>query len=439
MTPNKITGILFSLLLFVNTGLAQRTFTDFEEFKNYAFSKSISLQNGAIQITEAEKAKLASIVGIVDPQLRLSASFINNTQLPVSLIPSEVLGGEAGTFQEVQFGLQYETNTQFHAELQLLNLLAWENLKANKLHILNRQVEQKIRRKQLAEDIATIYYNIILLQEQQKVTELNLKVSDSLSQSVQVKYEQGLLKQQNLNGAQVNKIQFEKSLKALEAKVEQQYIALKMLCDIPIDDAIKIEAHTIAETTIPSIPVDHNFLEVNQALNQEKLAFSNARRIKLERAPSLSFLFSSTNQQFNSRARLLDRNVNWIPSRYWGLQLNLPIPTANSIARQNKAKYRQIIANNTKKQAQQKVNQRSKQLQIDYEVALSKRLQNAKIFELRKDTYNRERLNFEEGINSLDQMLDSFIDMVNSNYDLVNTNVQVQLALSKIKINNTIK
>jgi hypothetical protein len=168
--------LLAAQVLLVNSVFAQTNIiTTFDEFMILAKAKSITLKNGEIQLSQAKKEKLISILGVLDPTGNVALSYINNTQLPVNLIPSEILGGQPGTFQEVQFGVQYNTNFNTNIDVKLINPAGWESLKLSKLNISLADNNNKIALKDIYENSAVIFFNIATLQEQLKSTTINLK------------------------------------------------------------------------------------------------------------------------------------------------------------------------------------------------------------------------------------------------------------------------
>ena len=401
-----------------------------------AKAKSITLKNGEIQLSQAKKEKLISILGVLDPTGNVALSYINNTQLPVNLIPSEILGGQPGTFQEVQFGVQYNTNFNTNIDVKLINPAGWESLKLSKLNISLADNNNKIALKDIYENSAVIFFNIATLQEQLKSTTINLKGAEQLYQTTQNKYQAGQVSKQDLNESEVNKKTVEEQINQIQFLIKQQYIGLKLLCDIPNEVEILIQT-TVSETS-PRIEVQNNQLRFSNALLNEQISLRNLNKIKYSFLPTLSAFASISQQQFNTQARVFDNNVNWIPSSYIGLRLSMPLPSASSISQYNKARYDYQISKNGAEQLRIQSKLTTNQLAIDYEKALSQRESNKEIYQLRKDTYEKNLANYEAGILSLEQTIRSFNEMVNSQYNLISSEKMVEMTLAKININNII-
>lgn len=418
---------------------SQKVFTSVDSLWDYAASKSISIQSGYLKVDQAQKAKLAAILSIPDPSGDTYLSYTHNTKLAVNLFPAETFGGEAGTYKEVKTGVPYVTSFVRTLNVKLLNLEGWENLKMSKLNIKSSVSENRATLKALFEDIATTYYNIVSLQEQLASTIQNVTASDSLLQITQNKYNAGFIKQQDVNSANINYLTTKESKNQIEFLIKQQYLALKVLCDIPEQEDIVIANKSSLSDLDINPFVELNNLALTNSVYKEKIALSTWRQQKYAQAPSISFFQSSTSQQNNTRGRLFDNSVKWIPSSYLGLKLSLPLPSANKMSEMSKAKYDYLIA---KKNAEQQKIQ--SELEVDklrtaYDKALSQAVSNKQIFLLRKENYGKYLNQYKEGLVGLEQTIDKFNEMVNSNYDLVSSQVTALAARTKIDINNRIK
>ena len=359
--------------------------------------------------------------------------------MPVNLFPAEAFGGQPGTYKEIQSGIPYVTNFSNNVDIKLFNLKGWENLKLSKLNIESNVSENKVTLKTLLEDAATTYYNIVSLQEQLASTIQNVTASDSLLGITQNKYNAGLIKQQDVNDANINYLTTRENKNQIEYLIKQQYLALKILCDIPEQEDIEIVNNSSLTAFGVKPAVEFNNLALTGSLFKEKIALSTWKQQKYSRYPTLSFFQSNTSQQNNTRSKFLDNSVKWIPSSYIGLKLSIPFPSSNTISEISKAKYDYLLAKKNTEQQKIQSDLAVKQLRTDYDKALSQAAANKEIFLLRKENYEKYLNLYKEGLVSLEQTLDKFNEKVNSNYNLVSSQVAVLAAKTKIDINNRIK
>ena len=145
----KITVIIFILTgLFSNKLEAQKIISNLDTLLNYSNLKT-SVQTAKIRLNQSKKAKLAAIYGVLDPNSNASFSYTDNTKLPVNLFPAEIFGGQPGTYQEIRSGIQYVSNANIYADIKLLNVQGWEDIKLSKLNVDATQSDNAISLKTL--------------------------------------------------------------------------------------------------------------------------------------------------------------------------------------------------------------------------------------------------------------------------------------------------
>lgn len=427
--------IVFLCLLVSNTVFSQSVFHNLPSFLEYAETKSISLKNSTIKEQQAKKAKLAAIVGVADPQLIANGSFINNTQLPVTVLPADVFGGQPGTTKEVEVGTDYVTSFQHSVDIKLINFEGWKNLKLSKINIEITETDSKLIKKNLYENIATSYYNIIQLQEQQKSTQKNIAVSDSLLKIVQNKYQAGLVKQQDVNDSKVNLLTIQENEKQIAFLIQQNYLSLKILADIPENEAIFID-ESVADLPLSKPDILKNNLSVSSFLLKEQYALNDYKKNKQNRLPTLSFVKNNSFNQYNQNFTIT--GGNWVPSSYLGLKLSIPIPSSKTMSNISNAKYNYELAQQNSYQATIKADLDNKKLGVEWDKSQSQVKNFTEILDLQKDTYHKNKNLYTEGLQSIDRTLNSLNTLVNAEYNVISSKVNVLLSQAKININNQI-
>ncbi|MEL6194851.1 MAG: TolC family protein, partial [Bacteroidota bacterium] len=284
--------VIFSVAICVACQLfpafSQTTFSSFEDFMVFATEKSISLKSDEIALSEARKQKLSAILGILDPTGGGRLSYVNNTRLPVTLVPSELVGGQSGSFENVQFGLQYETQFAAEIDIKLLNLAGWSGMSLANIRIDLEETNKQLSRKELFDHAATLYYQILSLQAQEVSAQTNLEKADSIRQSVILRFEKGLASQQEVNEAEVNYLRLAQSETDISYLTDLQYQALNILCDISEKEEIQILAGERSMGELKEVDVLSNELQIKQAFLNEQYARIHLRKTKLEFAPTLS-------------------------------------------------------------------------------------------------------------------------------------------------------
>ena len=413
---------------------AQQKFENLETLLSYADTKSISIKANDIRLLQAKKTLLASKLAIADPMVNVSGSFTDNTRLPVNILPAEILGGNPGEFREVQFGVQYNTNSTQNVDIKLLNLEGWKNYKLAEINIQISESDNKLNRKNLYDNIASAYYNIVQLNTQLESTKQNLSIADSLLALAQRKYKQGIVKQQDVNDSKVNYLTIKENIRQIEFLVKQNYTTLKILSDIPETENIEIsEKNTpVADVQRPVVELNSLIIENNRL--KELSAFTTIQKTKKAFAPTASLVLNNAFNLYNNDFSIL--SGKWITSNYVGLRINLPLPNANTLSNKFKAQFDYDLARKNSEQAQIKADLTIRQLETDWEKAISQTKNYTEIVEIQRETYVKNRNLYNEGLISIDRVLNSFNALTNAIYSLNSSKVSISLAQAKIDINN---
>jgi len=436
----RLLTTLFAIaVLSINNAKAQRTFNNLDSLLIYATEQSITLQSGEIKMSQVKKAKLAAFYGLLDLVGNASYNYTNNTKLQTSLFPGETFGGQPGTYQEVQMGMQYSNNLTNYNEVKLINVPGWMNFKLATINIDLTSADNKITQKSFYESVAATYFNIVNVQEQLKATEQNLAASDSLLQIAQNKYKQGLVKLQDVNDTKANYLNTNESCNQLKYLLQQQYVSLKILTDIPENDSIIITQPVGTSSAVMMPKIEYSDINLKSSALREKAALASYQQLQTTILPTLSFVNSNSTQQYPTSAQVYSSNDKWYKSSYVGLKLSVAIPSGNTVSQRYKAKYDYQLAQKNTEHIKNKTELEYKQLGIDYSKAISQWTSNTEVYELKKESYEKNLNLYSEGLLSLDQTLNCYSAMVNSNYNRISSAINVLLAQSKIDINNKIK
>ncbi|MFY7943593.1 MAG: TolC family protein, partial [Crocinitomicaceae bacterium] len=303
------------------------------------------------------------------------------------------------------------------------------------------EINNKISLKNLYENCALLYYNIVSLQAQFQSSVDHLENADKLYEISQNKFNAGLINQQDLNESILHRKSLGENVKQIQFAIEQQYLTLKILCDIPEDFSFRIdEAEPKNEALLSNLTsqINTNQLALNYALTNERLMRSNYNKSRLAFTPTFSAFASHQEQQFNTKSGLFDPNVKWIPSNYVGLRLNLRIPSAMEVSQSSKVKYDYLLSKNTVKKEQSQQQYHKNQLSIETQKQISQRDSNKEIFLIRKTNYEKNLANYEKGIISIETLIKSMNEMISSQFNFISSQKMVEMMYAKINLNNKI-
>jgi outer membrane protein TolC len=432
--------VIIIMYILLATGLqtyAQKVIDNWEALYNYAQQESYMFKSNQAKAVYAKNTVLAAKLNIVDFQAGINPSLVYNMKLPVNILPGEVFGGQPGSTKEIRTGTPYNVSVPFNAEVKLYNPGAWADYKLAKLNIGIVETDNKLNQKNLQENVMALYYNIIQLQEQQKVTTKNLATADTLLKVTERKYKAGLIKQQDVNDAKVNVVNTQENIQQIGYLIEQQILTLKSLADITDSIPLMFTESIDANTITPEVAIMQNNLSVNNFLQKEQYAAQQLKKANQVLLPSVSFVFNNANSQFSQQLNLIDNS--WITSRYVGLKLNVALPNPQTISNKAKAKFDHQLAVNNTRQAAIKNKLDFQKLQVDVSKAKAQVRTNNEILQLQKDTYQKNRNLYTEGLQSIDKTLQSLNNWLQAEYNLVTSKISLALAKANININNKIQ
>ena len=431
---------LFGFSIYANAQSELR-FTKLDSVFAYADKHSSVSKNNEQQTIYAKYQKIAALANVVNFRDPISYTPTNNTTLPVSFIPLDALtGGRQSGFEKVTLGQQYVNTLNIQPQIDLINPGNWAQIKTTNINQELTATNNLLNKKSLYESIAACYFNICTFKEQVEITKKNLSSTDTLLQIVNNKFTQGLVTQQDVNNAGINKLTLQDKLNQLKISVEQQYNSLKILCDIPMKTGVVIEDELNYNQPFTPDMEASSQLQAKANLLQMEYAKSDLRANRLANLPVISVLYSyshyqnSVNQFFDTRA-----NNPWLNSAFLGAKVTFNIPDVNHIlsSRNAKINYHIALINSNHGQLQNDIS--NNQLHLDYEKAYSQLNVNKQIFQLKEENYKLALNQYNQSILSFDKLLIAFNDMLVSRLNYSNSLANMFYTKSKVDINNNLK
>jgi outer membrane protein TolC len=433
----KIYPVLISLGIFMSGVSAQNSFSSLAELMNFAEKRSVILQSNYLKVQQAKQAKIAAILGIPDVSANVNGSFMENTKLPVTILPSSAFGGQEGEVKEISMGSPYQTSSQQNIDVKLINAEGWKNLKLAKLNMAVSETDVLLNKKALEESIAATYFNILQLQDQLKCADKNYLAADTIHSITLNKYNKGLVKQQEVNDSKVNVLNMAQSKNNIVLLIRQAYTTLKILADIPETESIFL-SETLDKIDLLTMPsIQKNELSVLYSHQKEKYALHQLKKTNYSFFPTLSFFASNSYNAYNQSYTVFDGN--FINSNYLGLRLNWNLPNAQMIANRSNAKFSYLLSQKATLQSEIKAGLDATQLSTSYAQSLSVQKTNTEIEQLQFDTYVKNKNIYQQGLLSLDRTILSFTNYINAQYSTIQSKANMALSIAKININNKYK
>ena len=429
--------LVLSLILFsFKNSLAQesKTFSTLNEVLEFSKTKNYSFDNAKLQTHLAELAKKTALGNAFNPKVNTSIQVLDNINLPISYLPAEAFGGVSGTFKEVQIGQQYVSTFNIQPQFDIINLSNFAQIKSAKINEQLVENQNKINEQNLYEKINAVYFNIISFNGQKEVVEENILIAENILKIISEKNKEGIARKQEVNEAEVNLILLKDKLEQLEMNTKIQYKILNLFFENKIESNLKQTIWDFKDQTILS--ANQNNLQNQNSELQAQLAQQEYKSLQYQNYPTLSFV-SSFNWQNLSNDNFFASQSNWQNFNYVGLKLGWELPTVQRISNIKSKKIQLEILQKTNEHIKAETESKNEQLNLEYQKSLQQFINFQKVFDLKKDTYEKNFNQFKEGILPLDKLLISQNDMIISKLNIVSVLTNIGFSKSKIEINNT--
>ncbi|GAB3522573.1 hypothetical protein GCM10027442_47810 [Emticicia fontis] len=412
----------------------QATIKNLQELLNYAKQKSYVKDNNRIQTELARLTTKTAFGNVINPRIPTTASIIDNSKQPVSFIPAEIFGGPEGTFKEVTMGQRYISSLSLAPQFDILNPGNYARIQSARINEKVVEVNGRLAEKNLFDQLNACYHNLMGYHAQKQMFVENQQIADTILQIVQNKYNQGLLRQQEVNEAKINKINIEDKIEQIDYMIQQQYDLLKTLCDT--DENIHLLfTENQEETDFTFLAADGKLTE--QQLNYQQLFLeAELKAARWQQLPTLSFVSGFTWQN-NSNNHFFDSSSKLINSNYWGLRINWDLPTnVNKLSAYKTARINSQLAEINRKHSILQSNSVNTQLELEHQKAVSQYRNQQRVLTLKSENFEKGRNQYQENILSLDKLLMAHNDLIVQEINLLNARNAIHFTRNKIEINN---
>ena len=412
----------------------KKEFHTLDEVLAFAKEKKVSFRNDIIQQNLAELTRKTAVGNAFNPRIPVSAQVIDNMNLQTNYIPAEVFGGLPGSFREITMGLQYVSTFSIQPQFDIINL---GNISRIKLAKTNQELvanQQKINEWTIYDQLNGIYFNILSFQGQQQMVEQNIVIAKQILTIVNNRFEEGIVRKQDVNEAEVNLIRLQDQLSQLQFYIQIQQQNLALFFENEVNPILNQNIRDFDHKQI--LTEANNNLWVNHYQLREKVAEQEWKAAQKQQLPVLGFV-SSFNWQNLSNESFFHPNSNWIRYNYVGLRLSWDLPTTVSKYSAVKEKKMQWqMAENDRTHFLRENETRNSNLLVEYEKASSQLENFKKIQTLKEDTYQKYFDQYQENILPLDKLLTAQTDMLLSQLNVITALAGIGFSENKIIINN---
>jgi outer membrane protein len=415
-----------------------------QETLDYAKKNNVQVKNALLDVLIQQQTN-REVTGGALPQIKASGSIVYNAKLPISLIPAEFFGGTPGTFEELPFGVKWNSTGGVSLNQVLFDGTVFVGLKARTTLIAFQEKQAEITEENIKANIYKIYYQLLVSKTQIELIDSNIALQNKLQHDTKVMFDNGFAEKLDIDKitVQVANLQTEKT-NALNM-VNNGYLGLKMLIGMPIRDGLVL-TDTISDDQVKQGIPDITAFDYNQRKEYQysvlgiQLNEYDVKRYKAAKIPTLNL-----NGYYNKNAQrdkfdFTSKNGDWFGISAFTLNLNIPIFQGFS-ANARIARAKLVL--------QQSLNQQQAlKISIDNEIDSSKNNFNSAIsnldyqkknMDLAENVFQQTKKKFETGTGSQTEINQAQTDLkaaqtnyINSLYNAIVAKVDFIKATGKL-------
>lgn len=299
-----------------------------KEAIDYAYNHLNTVQNASLDELAA-KYKVKETIGIGTPQINGSFEFSDYLALPTTLLPAVFMGGPAGSFIAVKFGVKYQATAGISASQLLFDGTYLVGLKASKTYMELASRNTKRTKVEAAANVAKAYYGVIVNAKRVNLLDANISRLQKTYNDLNATFKQGLVEKLDVDRLEVTltnlKVERDKVLTFID--VSKQLLKFQMGMPVAVNliltDSISDEMimkPAAQEAVTYSRRPEYNLLQTQLSLNNLDI-----QRHRAGYMPSIA-AFGALNanaqrQEFN----FFDTKERWFAISVIGLKIQQPI------------------------------------------------------------------------------------------------------------------
>ena len=416
------------------------------EAQQYALENSYSVKTSEYDLQVARKKVWETIADGL-PQIEASATYNNNLDLSVSLLPSEFFGGTPGTYTPIKFGQQYTSSASINISQKIFDGSYIVGTMAAKVFVHLSQDQKEKTEIDIVDAISQSYFTVLVAEENYKTILENVYINKKLLRETSAYHENGFREELDVDQIRLLLNTSKNQLADAKRAIQTSRIILKFGLGVEIDEKLEL-TNSLDELVDPirsESPVMSNF-NMNNHIDFRVLETKMEAQqliIKKEKAaylPTISAFYNYGKNTSSDYTNVFRSSVPWFKSSVLGFQLKLPIFSAG----QKRSRIKQEKINFMKLENQQEMTQQNLKMDINLSFtnllnAQEKYENDVEGLEIAKRIFDRTRIKFKEGISTSTELsenekqyLKTHSAYINSTLMLLNSKIAFEKALGKL-------
>ena len=403
-----------------------------EDAVKYGIENNRNLKNAEREIQMAYQERWKTIaIGL--PNVSLDLNYLNNLELPTSLIPAEFFGGNKGDFSEIQFGTEQTAIGSVRME-QLLFDGSWlVGLEYSKIFLATSENFYEKTLLEVREGIVKLYSLVATLNEGISLLENNLENFKKDLNEVNELYKNGFQEEENVEQIRITLAQAELSLLQAIKTRDNQINLLKLVLGININDELVlltslddfIGNNVVFGNSFEDFDTDKN-VDIKISQNMFDTKRIEYKLEKSKQLPKISGFVSGTYTGYNNEFNFTDKSQSWFGSSVVGVNLEIPLFNANRMnVSSQKAKIAMEQARANLEEQEEKTQAEVIQKLNDYQLANKSLIVNEQNMNLAISIEDKNSIKFFEGLVSSFELRQAQIQLLDSQQKYLNSVIEL--------------
>ncbi|RDC57305.1 TolC family protein [Pedobacter chinensis] len=435
----KLMLILFTGMALPQLVAAQQRLT-LKDALTYALQNNARVRKSKLDI-EGGRYKVQEVRAQALPQITGTSGLTYNPIIGQQVVD---FGGQ---LQTLKFGQKWNSNAGVQLSQQLFNQQVFTGLQAARSSEEYYNLTSQLTEEQIIELVANNYYQVLVNRQQLNVIDTNIKNVRVVEKIISNQYKNGLARKIDVDRISVNLTNLTTQREQVINAIIQLENQLKFAMGMPVSNPIELPYTELTEVSQLPVFTDSvnlaNRTEIKLLDNQDKLLSLQRKAYVAEYYPTLSLSGNYTYSSQSNGFDFLSSNASSIGFGSSAVGLTLRVPIFNGFLTRSKIRQADVEI----KKAQEDRKESTNSLNLAYENAKIQLRNNLntinaqkKNVELAQEIYKSTQNNYNNGLASLTDLLDTENSLTSSQNSYTQALLNYKIAeIQLIKSNGNIK
>ena len=419
--------------------MGQTTFTSLKQVFDYADQHSVAIQ-ASLMKEKMDIAKKEQAKSYLYPTVNAVAGYNDNIAIQPTLIPSELLNPSSpkGSYEEYKFGKRYVNTASVQTQWAIVDFQQMFAMKMATSQVQLSIASTAFTKFNTYKILASVYYAILITKESIKIYEDNFKTAKLISSNAEAKYQQGIISEDVLNRAKIQKIQADEAM--MVAYNSSKQLMCQLQSALVMDECIVVDDNVenyLSQNLSQDLMTLHPEIKYQEA--GLDLFKSQLRQVRALNYPTISMTYQY-NYSWMSDKSMNFSDANKADAQFFGVKLSMPLfngfYTKNKIKEVKWGLKQQTLVLEGTRIAKSKEDEI---LLLEYDQTQQSLEKSREVLSLQTVADKHIENKYQRGIISLDDRLDKYKELLNEQNSYLNSlgnymAAEFQLYIRRLKL-----